>query len=358
MSVEDKVTEAAPQNAHYLTTLAATDHAPPALQQTLHYLNDLHKNISATQREIKDAEMKTQLHLKDHEKYRDSTVRRFAHRLGGSKSKERFAEKADKEEREYYEAAQAEHQAKDRLVVLQQQLEEAHQQRCILEKQVKIHREAQQGLDALYESIFGGSTPEFPEEDSAECAMREARSKYDDLSAKTGTSSRAVELVSKALEAMDQALVQMQEALKYSRADIWIGGSWADALERNALSKAQNYTNQVQMHMLRAQHLRPEIADVGSTDIAQGNLISDVLFDNIFSSMNFHEKIKDSDVRLKRARGKLVEELNKEKQRKDGLNAGLNEAREQLESTRSELQRVREQVFRKVTGTKQDEVNA
>jgi predicted RNase H-like nuclease (RuvC/YqgF family) len=112
--IQSKIQQAASQNASLLQGLHETDSAPSQLEQQNAYIKDLDRQIAETTKRVTDLKRKTATELKDHEKYRDSHMRRFAHKATGQK--EKFAEKASKEEKEYFDAIQAQKIAEDELV--------------------------------------------------------------------------------------------------------------------------------------------------------------------------------------------------------------------------------------------------
>jgi len=87
--------QAASKNGELLSTLAQTDHAAPGLKQSLAYISDLETQLAALDKELKKLHEVTEDERKDHLKYRDSTVKRFAHKLGGKKGKEKFVTKQE-----------------------------------------------------------------------------------------------------------------------------------------------------------------------------------------------------------------------------------------------------------------------
>lgn len=101
-SIQDQIREAAPQNEQLLSNLRKTESAPAQLAQQNAYLKDLEAQSKVTEKEVSSLKAKTTSELKDHKKYSESTFRRFAHKATGRK--ERFEEKASKEEREYFDS--------------------------------------------------------------------------------------------------------------------------------------------------------------------------------------------------------------------------------------------------------------
>lgn len=90
-------------------------------------------------------------------------TRRFLYKASGQK--EKFSVKAEKEEKEYFDALRAEKKAQDEQGKLDRQMTEARQGKAQLEPEAAKHKQAQKDLDSLYHSIFAGDTPAFPEED-------------------------------------------------------------------------------------------------------------------------------------------------------------------------------------------------
>ncbi|KAK5138460.1 hypothetical protein LTR08_000046 [Meristemomyces frigidus] len=92
------LSQAAQKNHELLATLSQTDYAAPALIQNTAYVSDLKVQVTATENELKKLHEITEEERKDHVKYRDSTLKRFKHKLGGQKGKGKFASKQEKEE--------------------------------------------------------------------------------------------------------------------------------------------------------------------------------------------------------------------------------------------------------------------
>src|SRR5271170_5659239 len=162
MSARDQILSSASQNTRILTALGKVDDAPSALKQHTFYMADLEREISRTDAAIKTLDHDLKAQRKEHEKYRDSTLRRFAYKVGGKK--EKFESKAEKEEREYVDTLNVELKVKARRELLKTQWEEAEKSKEEIELAVKERARLQKELDDLYNSIFAGPTPEFPEE--------------------------------------------------------------------------------------------------------------------------------------------------------------------------------------------------
>lgn len=347
MTIHDKILSAASENASLLAALAETDYASSALQQQNVYLNELRKQIADNDAQQRELSAKTKAELKDHEKYRDSTMRRIAYRIGGKK--EKFQEKASKEEKEYFDAVTAEFRAKQLRATLDANLKEAEQSKLELERVAKQHDGFQNRLDELHNSIFGGPTPEFPEEDEKEQLAAQAKAEFDIRQSTLSTEIQTISTLMEATNAMKQALYHMNKAASMSELDmIGFGGTYADISERNHLSMAQSQMSTVQMLVNSAARLSPAVHPLAEVRIAQSNFLSDVVFDNVFSDYNFHKKIEASQLEMIGESSRLAAQLYGAQQRERVALQGLKAAREKLENARQSLQKVRIQAFKTV----------
>lgn len=99
MTIYERISAASSDNTRLLKILRETDYASSALSQNSLYISSLQQEISARQKEYGLLRHAKFMEQKDHEKYRDSTMRRLAYKMGGKK--EKFEATAQKEEREY-----------------------------------------------------------------------------------------------------------------------------------------------------------------------------------------------------------------------------------------------------------------
>ena len=93
--------EAILANASYhsrlLTTIGHLEYVPSAKKHQISYIEDLEGQLAQIQKEVAQLAEKTKKERKEHETLRDSTSRRFAHKLLGKA--EKYEAKANKEER-------------------------------------------------------------------------------------------------------------------------------------------------------------------------------------------------------------------------------------------------------------------
>jgi chaperonin cofactor prefoldin len=345
-STEEQVLSAAARNSELLSTLARTDYAPPSLQQQVSYIRELEAEVSRNNATVSKLTASREKEAKDHSKYCDSVMKRFAYKA--TAQKEKFSSKADKEEREYFEALRAEHHGREEGAQLSQQLAEAKQRKAELEAVAAEHKRAQNDLDNLYNSIFAGQTPSFPDEDQQEAVVRNASDEYRRLEGIIRAEDQARQLLGDAEQGMRKVTKHINEALGASQMDMFGGGGFADYIERSSLGRAEVAVRQVYRTMEQAQRTSPHVHPLPPIQIKQGNLVGDVLFDNIFTDMAFHEKIKASAEEVKRAAAHLRENQVWMDERLQNLRKEMPSASKRLEEARMVLQRVREGIFERL----------
>lgn len=99
--ITEKLQSAAPHNERLLDILTQTDNAPLALEQQKRYITDLDGQLRDVSKQISTLKNEKEKEQKDHEKYRDSVMKRWAYKVTGNQ--EKFAAKAEKEEKEYFD---------------------------------------------------------------------------------------------------------------------------------------------------------------------------------------------------------------------------------------------------------------
>lgn len=123
------------------------------------------------------------------------------------------------------------------------------------------------------------------------------------------------------------------------------GGMMMDMMERSAIAQAQNCVDRARLISTQAESLSPGIGTLSHLQMPQGNLMSDMLFDNYFTDTAFHYKIQAANGLLLRARATVqsqtlatvqqrVRDAQASKQR---AGAALFAAREALERLRSDI---------------------
>jgi GTP cyclohydrolase III len=96
---------------------------------------------------------------------------------------------------------------------------------------------------------------------------------------------------------------------------------------------------------MHAQHIQPAINTLGNVEIDNGHFISDVMFDNLFTDLAQHDRIKKSNSQIDTAYKNLLAELKVQSGRSDAARRTAANAAEALEQARKDLQDTRAQAF-------------
>lgn len=340
---------AASENNALLKTLQETDYATAAIQQNQTYMKTLAKQIQETEARVKKLDLQRQKEQKDHEKYRDSTMKRLSFKLSGKA--EAFKAKQEKEEREYFEAVQAHFEETKCLDSLRSAMREAEETQKELQTAELRNKSAQEALDRLYNSLFQGPTPGFPEEDQAEAALEQPRDDFQNAQQRLSSEQQVLQVLGRALRALTNAAQEMARAESASQQDImgW-GGSFADMAERSALANAQQWVAEMGMHLSQARQLSSQVGDIGPIRIAEGSFMADILFDNVFTDLSFHREIQESARQVMEAHRRLKGEVQRAEERVGKVRGDADEASWRLTRARENLQRVRASVLERVAG--------
>ncbi|WPG98146.1 Hypothetical protein R9X50_00093200 [Acrodontium crateriforme] len=350
ISLSAKLAEAAGKNHQLLATLSETDYSVASLTQNKAYLSDLQSQLATIDKQLEKLHASTENERKEHVKYRDSTVKRLAYRLGGSKGKDKFSAKEEKEEREFLDAWQKERESEEIRDEIRNALSSAESENSRLEQENARHDQAQRELDGLYDAIFSGPTPEYPVEDQVEENVRQTKAWLDQSQTQVGNEQRAFDALSNADKMFQRASSDMQSALSHSRYDMWGGGTFNDMIKRDRLSSAQMNISHAMRHLDEAIRCQPAIQPPADVNINTNHMLSDVFFDNIFTDMAMHDRIKDSNAQLENAALALEKEINQQKQRVVGARGQVSQVSSDLENARKELQRVRAEAFERLAG--------
>ncbi|RDA91597.1 hypothetical protein CP533_4624 [Ophiocordyceps camponoti-saundersi (nom. inval.)] len=341
--IEAQVRQSAKRNAQLLHILAETDHALPALEQRSHYITELNSQIRHSDERLQSLKKKCDSGLKAHQKVCHSQLRRFVYTATGHK--EAFAHKEELGERDYMHALQRMKREHTINLSLKEQRKEATRTTHELQEAAKRHREAQRKLNELYNTIFSGPMPQFPEEDEAERMCHELVLRYRSARRWWEAESKAVQLLTEANDLMEEALAQTRDALSYSRAElVGTGGGLYEMMERNRLSKADRLVSLARLQMTKAQKVSPHVKALSG----KTNHVRSVYLNAYGDNMTFRDQVKRNVGDTQRYTDAVKIELNAALQRQSKLRDELQQRRAELRDGRAILQKARESVFEAV----------
>lgn len=339
----------AAQNAHLLSILSRTDHAPSDYIQITQYQSSIESIISQQEQRVKTLVAASAKEHQDYDEYQGSTVKRLAYKLRGRKNK--FIEAGEKEHREWLNAIQKELEAKRHLSHLNDTLQDAKSKASLLKPLVEEHKSAQAELDALYNSIFSGPSHDFPTEDTKEHSLSRAKNSFDEGQLQLSTETNVLLILQKASTVMKECIVTMDYALQSSNINAWgVDGGFDCMVEQSSLAKAHHLSSQIEMLVSQARQMQPAVQPLGPMNIAQ---MSDVIFDKTSSGLKLQENIEKSKRQVVAARLRLSQEIKNSNERLMNFREEAQEKKKVLIVKRKELQDERAALFEKVIASGQ-----
>ena len=349
MSIHERLQATSAENDRLLKTISETDYAPSAKKQSDGFVANLKKEVLQQEKLLRDTKVTIAREEKEHKQYQTSHMKRLAYRLGGKR--EKFEEKASKEEKDWVEAVQRGFECQRNLDLLNQNLAEATKTSAEMGKVSDTFQKAQTDLDALYKSIFEGPTPDVFGEDQRESAVYEATAQYDAAQGLLDTEKRVKKMLADAYQFLNKAAADVEDARSNAKMDAWgFDSPFMDYAEANSLSRVRQNVGQAEMLVTQARQLQPEVGDLGNVVHAQNNFMTDVLFDNVFSDMAKYDKIKESQASIKRAKEKLDNIIRTSNSRQEAMTLTAKHTKQDLEEKRLELQKIRMEAYQKVAG--------
>ncbi|KAK6088447.1 hypothetical protein SCUP234_00935 [Seiridium cupressi] len=335
MTIANKICDAAPRNSQLLSILLQTQYATIDLDQQRDSVARIEERLLTVRQRIKQLDEKRESGLKKHKSYRDSVVKKFAYRLSGHSDE--FAARKDQGEQEYFEVLQQGQQAKEEEDRLLAEKVEALTVRTSLEQVVKRRTEAQNQLDALYDSIFHGPTPEFPEEDELERKAEEALSIYHFEGFKAASNREILETLK---AARDQAVLALNEIVEALR-----GGILASSMtEKKRLETAETALAETYGLVRMAQEMSPTVPTLPVVEI-RVKLITGEAYDNPWGRMAVHDRIRDWRTGAQRCVTDLDKQLVIAKSHYDETCKNMTVKSKALNSVKQALQSCRTEIF-------------
>lgn len=202
--------------------------------------------------------------------------------------------------------------------------------------------QADYDLEQLYSSIFDQPTPSFPAAEDAKLRVQQLTQELQTASQTHQKELQTLKLLRGARNQLAMVMNHVQIALSASRADMMgFGGAFADFKERAALEAATRGMHRVHQIMDGARQRNPRVRPLPKVNVAAGNIMSDVFFDNVFTDMAFHEKIKATEQEVARVIVGLEGQLTEVTQivgsyegRLKGIEGVMNGAKAELRMTR------------------------
>ncbi|KAF9766874.1 hypothetical protein IL306_000657 [Fusarium sp. DS 682] len=330
--IKDAIRTAFPRTAELLSRLEQTKHirSDLALQQKI--VSDLESQLSDSNRELDELDRKRLADLESHKKYRDGHVMKFLYKASGKENS--FTGQAEREEQNYHNTLQQAHQASEHNSSVRAKLDEELREKNELEQSMQGYLDLQKQLDDIYDDIFSGPTPDFPEEDVKEQQSDDALSAY--VATKT-----ALELHSKALSLLEQATATMTAGLQQIDKALQSG----DMNHLRALNKGRELVQQSKTTVDQLVQLGADVIELPPEANPRSMEVTSNLGD-VWGMVD----ITGGRQAVARCTAALNNCLSRAKERKYYLSKELKRKGEEMDEARTELQKIRKGIFEEVMG--------
>ncbi|KAL5479119.1 hypothetical protein ACEPAI_2407 [Sanghuangporus weigelae] len=348
MHADSNITQIAEEHAHLEQTIARYDHAPAELRDTTDLLEGLERDLKVRESHMEKLIRKRKAEHKDLDKLQRSSTKRFLVRMkhGGKEGLER---KLEKEEREYIEAAQNEHNENLAISELKEAAEQARLKKADLESQVVIREEMLRRLNELYKSAFEGPSPDFPEEDAAEEELREAETHFENVQTRLSHEKNVFSILDQVATCANQAQSALRSANSTASYEAYQfqGSIWARMDEADDLIRAQTMAAQAQRLLDRARRLQPLVNSIEPGKIASPDFLLSV-FDNMYTDLMFQQEIRKSIDSVRNYQEGISAECSASEERIKNLDREAKDAREFLKSRRRQLVATRREILSQI----------
>ncbi|ENH68746.1 hypothetical protein FOC1_g10014534 [Fusarium oxysporum f. sp. cubense race 1] len=298
--IKDAIKAAFPRTAELLSLLEQTKHIRTDLSLQQKIVSDLESQLSESNRELDGLDRKRLADLESHKKYRDGHA----------------------------------HLASEHNSSVKAKLDEELRKKNDLDQSMQGYLDLQKQLDDIYDDIFSGPTPEFPEEDAKEKQSNNALSAYV-------TTKTAFELHQKAFGLLEQATATMTAGLQQVDKALQSG----DMNHLRALNKGRELVQQSKMTVDQLVQLGADVIELPPEANPRTMEVTSNLGD-VWGKVD----ITGGRQEVARCTAALNNCLSQAKERKYYLSKELKRKGEEMDEARTELQKVRKGIFEEVMG--------
>lgn len=196
--------------------------------------------------------------------------------------------------------------------------------------------------------MFDGPSPEVPQDDQLEHALRNAEAENTRQQSIYSHESQTLTILNNAHSVLSNLVRTMVEAEGHSTMDMYgVGGRAADMMETHAITQAQMLKQQLDTLMDQARRFNNAVGALPNIYIPNHSM-TDIYFDNVFSDMMQHDKISAGTESARQALNALGNEIGRARYRVDAAGQQVNNATGELNRARGALQEFRRQTFENI----------
>ncbi|KDQ08160.1 hypothetical protein BOTBODRAFT_572251 [Botryobasidium botryosum FD-172 SS1] len=270
-SLRDRILAKVELHASLLGRLAGNENVPILLKESQSQLDQLTKQLNDERDKLLECEKKTKQEYDQVAALKRNTTKRLLVLMANGGRKRGLDSVVEKGETGYLQAFQEEQEQKDKVMALEGATNAATTETEELKQRLGKYIDVRRQLDTIYRDLFNGSTPEFPEEDEAEQAVRTAETLYQTAKAAYKCEHEALSLLKKAEHTISICHKYMRKVERYSLHNAYNNiGIFNDIMEPDVLEKAQGSAKQVEELMKKATELMPAIKSIGKLEVVWG----------------------------------------------------------------------------------------
>lgn len=345
-SVRESVLAASDENSSLLVKLARTSEAPSIFAAHVAHVSYLKETLDEQETTLKQLIETVDTKFKTHKKYRGSTARKLYYKATRMLSK--FESRANMSEQEYFAALGSKSKAEERCQILKRDLDEATKAQEPLDKTAKEHEDTHHRIDELYEKIFAGPTPGFPNEDERENRFYAARKSNEDVKADIIKARCATRLLSLAANNLKRAGNFVKQARAQAEKSTFF---YDEAL--HSLHIANEYCGYGLSNVGRAEDLLKPLnakLEQQKTQIVKALRGAKVENTSWLSGERVSAAVEAMQIAIDGARENLKEMIDATKQKEEGSLEEIKKTARALEDSRQALQEIRQGIFEEVAG--------
>ncbi|XEV06238.1 hypothetical protein FSHL1_011525 [Fusarium sambucinum] len=330
--IKESIRKAFPKTSELLNLLGQIKHirSDVALQQKI--VSDLESQLADSNRELDGLDRRRLADLESHKKYRDGHVMKFLYKASGKETS--FTGQAEREEQNYHNTLQQAHHAAEHNSSVKAKLEQELEKKRELDQSMQGYLDLQKQLDDIYDDIFSGPTPEFPEEDEKERRSDAALSTYV-------TTKTALELDHKAVDLLEQATATMTAGLQQIDKALQSG----DMNHIRYLNQGRDLVQQSKTAVDQLVQLGPDVIELPPEANPRTMEVTSNLGE-VWGKVD----ITGGRQEVARCTAALNNCLGQAKERRHCLSKDLKRKEEEMETARTELQKIRKGIFEEVVG--------
>ncbi|KAI9019879.1 hypothetical protein DFJ74DRAFT_674786, partial [Hyaloraphidium curvatum] len=209
-----------------------------------------------------------------------------------------FDAKMQKEVSQYVAAQEREKEKTAALATLSAELATATNELNRLKGMQNHSSQLKAQLDALLERVFGGFTPEFPEDDQLENDVQTCLVYLQQAQQDLPMHEQILSLLTQAESEGQNAVRALDQASSMNTVDMFSDSAGVDIMKQHAISRARDHGGRCNAILGQVRQLMPGIPGLQNISISGTDMVMDIVFDNVFTDMYMGQKLRANRDRM------------------------------------------------------------